>query len=221
MSEIQHPSVDLGIIRNVSLERTLAEEAFRIVMAHGCETYTWLEDVRYSLPTTEPVDLSTEDDDEVSFRIKAMPVLNIDKSPFPPSADYFVMELQHGRFDMKLADTAEDPYNWQPYIRMIVNTEECDDVTILDARTFQELEDNDLAQVNFLLTVMQQEYRGMQMEDEIGDAAGTICAGSVFTTKLGNRTLKAYNSIDFFDLSSCDKCSTDNQACKHNPYTLQ
>src|SRR5437879_1017169 len=130
MAEIQHPPIDFGIAREVSLERIFAEEAFQLVNSYGQDSTIQIDSMLWTVPVTELVDLTAQYQTDITFRIQGMPVFSCGESGFQASAEYYVMELQYGLVEDECDMATEEDYDWKPYVRVIINARDVNDITV-------------------------------------------------------------------------------------------
>lgn len=232
MSGMNHPPVDLGIRRDISFERQLAEEAFEVLQTQGHETLQELDGYAMLLHESTMVDLQAEDLTDVSFRIKSVPTLLLGagetdvKRPGRLAHSFYVMDIQHGTVSDEIEEALPEDYDWKSYVKVIVNVHELGEVAVLNGQTYEELSGADMNTALYIMSLIRHELRGMMFEDEVAETSENQSFGLTFVQhgrgKEGNvRTFSEFDSEDFMQVSECDDCCTVNQACEHNKFTLQ
>lgn len=215
MSDIKHPPIDLGLMRDVGLERVVAEEAFQLLTAFGEIYPTYFGNLYAPLPIAR-ADLTGNDNQDVRMRLSALPVFCMDTGSLKPSPDYFVMDMQHGDLPEECEAPEDEDITWRPYLRLIMNCADADDVTIVDSQKYQEVSHEDLVTASFILTLMRHELRGMLFEEDAQNSATMLMSSMLPVEHRGKRRFKSFESTDFLDLGGCADCETDNFPCEHN-----
>lgn len=217
MANIFHPPLELGLSAAVSAERLFAEEAFQLLTTFAVKGSMTIDSTYMTYPITDRCDVQAADDAERALRLQGVPVLGgaaVGES-LSPSDKYYVIEVEHG----VLADPEEDmawdeDYDWEPYVMAVIDTENIDNVSVLDANTGKDLDPADLQQALFTLQFMRNEFRNAYFEEEVED---TIIAPNFERLEQG---YGEYDSSEHLELSACDTCGTENVPCAHNSFTL-
>ena len=221
MSEFIHPPVALGFGPDLSLERTFAEEAYLLLA--DCQLVDELEidGVEILTKLTDRVDMVSEDSEKSSaFRLRSMPVLRIltaNAQQMEPSADYRVILLEYGELDSSESDEEYDEeFEWRPYVMTVINEDKLGEIDILDGQTGQPLSPGDLMMAHAYLTQVRQEMRN----ERFGELLSEDAIGTFYDDPNQSKTYQEFDSAEFLEVSQCVECETSNQACGHNPYTL-
>lgn len=233
MSGMNHPPVDLGIRRDISFERQLAEEAFEILQTQSKEVEREIGGYALSLRQSDMADLTAEDHTDLAFRVKSVPSLLMGanetsvKNPGRLAHSFYVMDIQQGTVSDEIEDATEENYIWKSYLKIIVNTHNHDDVVVLNGQNYKKkLSGEDVNTALYIMTLIRQELRGRIFEEELADTSENQSFGMKYVQRSKRkggavRKFAEFASDDFMDVSSCDECYTSNQPCKHNKFTLQ
>lgn len=228
MSEASRPRVDLGLMQNLTQEEVIAQEAFELLMANNQEIASYIDGFMFRILETEAADLGSKDDNYVSVRLKSMPVLIIDEGneeeTHLDAANYYVINIDHRpMLDQAQAEqeveTGQLAVDWTTYIRLVIDTRNCSNVHVLDGETFEPLNYEELGFATFLLSVLRQEFRDANYDENLRDTAE---AQARLAMKLELGKYVQFDSTDFMQTSACGHtdCSHENEPCTHNSYTI-
>lgn len=212
MSEIGHPDIDPQLLPPISLERIFAEEAFYILAAQSHPETTAVGDMQVTVQASERYDIINKDPEapEQALRLKSVPTFSGDGDAYSPSDKYYVIELQMGELREGMEPTDEN-YSWLPYVMSVVDTEDIDNISILNSKNGKDLRQGDLASALMSLQSMREEVRGVIFE--------TISSTDKAPTYVTKR-FKPFHSEEFYQSSFCGSCGALNTPCQHLPHTL-
>lgn len=215
---MKHPDIMLGTSAAASLERIFAEEAFRLLGSIAIPQPTRMDGYYVTTATTDPIEMLTQGELEVAFRLNSMATFEgMEYAAFKPSNKYMAILMEYGELhdddvDMDFV-TAED-FTWHNYVLAVINTQNIDDVSVLDATTGKALAGDDLARAHFNLQEASNAIREAIYEEEVQDS---MVAPMV--TQLDKGYAEFKHQEYFVEPDHCRDHGVIQEPCEYSPFT--
>jgi len=241
MAEINHP--DLGTrAPSDDYRYDFAQDIFQLMDGFARAESVDIGDRTGVLYSTEPAIIEREDSLPLALRVRSLPALasqqkseavigNLEEHL--PSSQYFVANVEHAEFTGEPSeeeDTLEidpDDILWHPYICVIVNTNNVEDITIVDPETGIELGDGDIASASSVISAMRRHLVAGRFEEELAGYVDSISSvkpdSSLKPKDVTDETLTGLpNYMPGLDIRAftCGACGATGQAHMHNPISL-
>jgi len=197
MPEMYHPPLySEQPSGSIKPEQVLAEEMTQLLQISAEVCNRRIDGVLFFYPVSDRIDMVGADNSDITFRIKGFPSIHIGEISKVQAA-YNVMELQYATLlDDDVDEITDESYQWKSYVWVIGNCIKTSDIQVIDCQTHDRVLDRDLAKVSYIVSLLRQEYRGADYEEELARAQ----FGGAASVKLlnGGKFIEFYPQ-DFLD----------------------
>lgn len=210
-----------------------ARDVFELVNVYNEPAYVEVGE-RVALVPLVSTMVPKPDGGDTAIRISGVPAFSgepeeiseVQTDVFKPSKDYYVVEIEHSPAQASLEDVQEAELDWLPYLALIVNVANLQEIDVVDPETGRSFTETEVVDAMFVLNLIRRQLRADEFSNRLYmDAVGN--ANSIMNKQElnyddwmddGELPLSGLIPFDrgmFIQNPGCDACFGQGEDCPH------